>query len=151
MPCPGPANTLFPAGTAMYKEFNNKGYRGTVQEFRPDLKVYLTQYDDGDRGEFYHNEVRDHLLPKHSHNMLKLSVDMVRLRRSRQQPFYALTAGQVSANAPMLYIIGSTGNEYSITTSNTQIKCSCPDQNPACKHILFLLSIMGAVFPTLRR
>ena len=48
--------------------------------------------------------------------------------------------------SPTLHIIGSSGNDYEINVTPTSISCTCPDNNQACKHILFLLHQTLAIY-----
>ncbi|KAK9142100.1 hypothetical protein Syun_011500 [Stephania yunnanensis] len=48
-----------------------------------------------------------------------------------------------SASGSDFYILGATGNVYTVTLS-TAPSCSCPDRTVPCKHILFvLLRVLG--------
>ena len=43
----------------------------------------------------------------------------------------------------ILIIFGSTGNAYAICIKRNFLSCNCPDQTSGCKHIIFLLSVLG--------
>jgi len=43
----------------------------------------------------------------------------------------------------IIIILGSTGNAYFISIKSTSLTCNCPDKNAGCKHILFLLNVLG--------
>ena len=53
-------STRFPLGTYVYKVFNDLEYRGKVQGYNPNKKLYYIIYNDGDKGDYYHNELRDY-------------------------------------------------------------------------------------------
>ena len=46
-------------GTTVFKVFGKVEHRGTVTGYNPKTKLYNITYDDDDREEYYHNEVRD--------------------------------------------------------------------------------------------
>ena len=72
--------------------------------------------------------------------MPSFQVDRGRLQRALSQNFY-VPFPYVSSHR--IYLIGSTGNLYTITFGPEIMQCNCPDQNPLCKHILFLLLELG--------
>ena len=45
-------------GTIVYKVFNDIEYKGTVQGYDPHRKLYFIVYEDGDKEDYYHNEVK---------------------------------------------------------------------------------------------
>ena len=71
--------------------------------------------------------------------MITISIEPDRLCRATTQPFRLM---KTSVNC-IFIVLGSTGNAYILTVSNTSISCTCPDSHPACKHILFLLLVSG--------
>uniref|UniRef100_A0A6N2KZU2 SWIM-type domain-containing protein n=1 Tax=Salix viminalis TaxID=40686 RepID=A0A6N2KZU2_SALVM len=56
-----------------------------------------------------------------------------RISRAIRQPLHLLHRSEAS-----FYILGSTGNVYTVTLNATPT-CSCPDRTRPCKHILFVL------------
>ncbi|KAJ6330173.1 hypothetical protein OIU76_008906 [Salix suchowensis] len=71
-----------------------------------------------------------------------------RISRAIRQPLHLLHRSEAS-----FYILGSTGNVYTVTLNATPT-CSCPDRTTPCKHILFvLIRVLGVSLddPCLRR
>ena len=54
------SSTRFSLGTYVYKVVNDIEYRGKVQGYDPHKKLYFIVYNDGDKEDYYHNEVRDY-------------------------------------------------------------------------------------------
>ena len=78
---------------------------------------------------------------------MNILVDPTRFHRAHTQTFYILNTPSRFLTHPCLLILGSSGNEYSLTITNTSISCNCPDTNCGCKHILFILLITGFLKP----
>ena len=68
-----------------------------------------------------------------------ISVQIGRFLRARSQTFNVIR----TPKRHIIVILGSTGNAYLISITRTSITCNCPNQTPGCKHILFLLSVLG--------
>ena len=148
--------TPHPPGTPLYKIFDNIQYRGYVQKFDPKYELYLVRYEDFDEEDLTHDELEQLLSPTKNKKIqtfvpdflpspqsnFTFRLDTHRLQRSQRQHFYLLNTASFSTAHNTVHILGYTGNEYVVTISNT-ITCSCPDVNPGCKHILFLLSLLG--------
>ena len=71
--------------------------------------------------------------------MIILCLETARFRRAHSQTFNIIC----TERRQIIDILGSTGNAYRISIKTKSLKCNCPDQAPACKHIIFLLSITG--------
>ena len=52
-------SSQFHVGTPVFKVFGKVEHRGEVTGYNPVTKLYNITYDDDDREEYYHNEVRD--------------------------------------------------------------------------------------------
>ena len=145
----------YPRGTAVYKIFGDAEYPGYVKHYDPSSGHYRIWYADGDNEEFDHHDVYEHLAPTNNNvsrypsdnqyfpsktlgPKFSFPIDAKRLRRSKLQPFHIIHTHSDRS----LHILGATGNEYVVTFDRT-IECSCPDSNRGCKHILFLLSLLG--------
>ena len=158
-----PQDPLYPVCTVIYKIFDGVQYEGQLHKYYPHRNVYFVRYLDGDSEEIDEQHLKPLLRPKKNKKITSfiphqpqihhaivpnpstqftLDIDINRLRRSRRQHFHILDTTSFSNNPHTLYILGHTGNQYIITVNNT-ITCSCPDSNPACKHILFLLELIG--------
>lgn len=158
-----PQDPLYPVCTVIYKIFDGVQYEGQLHKYYPHRNVYFVRYLDGDSEEIDEQHLKPLLRPKKNKKItsfiphqpqihhaivpnpstqFNLDIDINRLRRSRRQHFHILDTTSFSNNPHTLYILGHTGNQYIITVNNT-ITCSCPDSNPACKHILFLLELLG--------
>ena len=55
--------THFPNGTAIYKFFNKKYWKGRVIRFNPKQDYYIVHYDDNDEEELTHKEITSYLIP----------------------------------------------------------------------------------------
>ena len=83
--------------------------------------------------------------------LITISIDTLRLRRSKSEHFYIISQHQENRNRckrPTLLIVGSTGNIYTITIHPLVITCSCPDfrqRQLPCKHILFMLQRLNSM------
>ena len=53
-------STQYPLDTYVYKVVNDIESRGKVQGYDSHKKLYFIMYDDGDKEDYYHNEVRDY-------------------------------------------------------------------------------------------
>ena len=73
-----------------------------------------------------------------------LYLERIRFKRAQQQRFYLIKPVE---RTNTLFLLGSTGNKYSITISRDGLSCSCPDSNPCCKHVIFVLWILGFARP----
>ena len=139
---------------------------GHVVNYDSAHETYSVLYQDNDSEDLYHHEIKKLLSPTKNKNIVRFSpsvepnthfrlppdpdsyfdidIDTHQLQRSQNQYFYLLNSASFSTNYNSVYILGYTGNEYVITISN-QIYCSCPDTNPGCKHVLFLLELLGEI------
>ena len=50
----------FGLGKTVYKDFNDIEYRGKLQGYNPHTKLYFIVHDDGDKEDYYHNEVKEY-------------------------------------------------------------------------------------------
>merc|ERR1739836_31302 len=50
----------FDIGFPIYKVFDNKEYKGKIIGYDSQHRLYQVQYEDGDKEEFYHNEIHAH-------------------------------------------------------------------------------------------
>jgi hypothetical protein len=70
-------------------------------------------------------------------------VEPKRFNRSRTQNFYILDSPSRRLQLPTIYLIGTTGNLYTISFCISGVCCNCPDTTTFCKHVLFILSVSG--------
>jgi hypothetical protein len=82
---------------------------------------------------------------KNPSSRVLIQIDPNRHHRACTQSFHIITP--IGENYHNIFILGSGANEYIITTTRNSISCNCPDSNPACKHILFLLHASGVIEP----
>ena len=70
-------------------------------------------------------------------------IDRIRYKKSTEETYYILDSFTLWDPHPAFQIIGNTGNLYDIYFGPSTIKCSCPDTKTPCKHIIFLLKLLG--------
>lgn len=81
----------------------------------------------------------NHYSPTH---FISLDIHPSILKRSKEQHFYIIRSVSVfyPNPEPILYLLGSFGNEYKLCFSKDTISCSCDYSNSfPCKHLLFIL------------
>jgi hypothetical protein len=76
---------------------------------------------------------------------LTVHVEPKRFNRSRTQNFYILDSPARRLQLPTIYLIGNTGNLYTISFTISGACCNCPDATSFCKHVLFILSASGTM------
>ena len=59
------------------------------------------------------------------------------------QLFYIIDTPSRKFPVPIIHLTGSHGNLYKITFTPTKISCSCDDYFNSCKHILYILALLG--------
>ena len=90
-------------------------------------------------------------LPADHHNSLAIplpscitvNVEPKRYTRSKTQNFYILDSPSRRLQLPTIYLIGNSGNLYTISFTISGVCCNCPDTTTFCKHVLFILSVSG--------
>lgn len=70
-------------------------------------------------------------------------IDDIRHQKSIDETYYILDSFTLWDPHPAFQIIGNTGNLYDVYFGPSTIKCSCPDRKSPCKHIIFLLTLLG--------
>ena len=50
----------FPVGMPVYKEFDKVEHKGKIIGYDSRHRLYKVEYEDGDKEEFYHNELHTH-------------------------------------------------------------------------------------------
>ena len=145
----------YPRGTAVYKIFGDAEYTGYAKHCGPSSGHCRAWHAGGGNEEFDHRGAYEHLAPTNNNvsrypsdnqyfpsktlgPKFSFPIDAKRLRRPKLQPFHITH----THSGRSLHMLGATGNEYVVTFDRT-IECSCPDSNRGCKHILFLLSLLG--------
>ena len=73
--------------------------------------------------------------------MIRVNIEPGRLHRSCAQSFHLM---KTSVNC-IFTVLGTMGNAHIIVISKLAITCNCPNHVPACKHVLFLLSLCGGL------
>ena len=68
-----------------------------------------------------------------------IHVHIHRFLRARSQPFNIIK----TPSWHIIVVFGTTGNAYFISIKNSLLRCNCPDQTAGCKHVLFLLFVLG--------
>ena len=102
-------------GTYIYKVFNDIEYRGKVQGYNPHKKLYFIVYDDGDKEDYYHNEVRDYCAdnvnqyPKRKRWRKRKSVALINLIQK-----YAPIEADTVEHVPTLSVEEMTSCKYYI-------------------------------------
>lgn len=74
---------------------------------------------------------------------ITVHVEPKRYTRSTTQNFYILDSPSRRLQFPTIYLVGNTGNLYTISFSTSGVCCNCPDSTTFCKHVLFILSVSG--------
>ena len=69
--------------------------------------------------------------------------DSNRHNRAFTQKFYIIDSPVKGIKHPTIYMVGNTSLLYTLRFTSCGIFCNCPDVNPACKHIRFMLRISG--------
>ena len=69
--------------------------------------------------------------------------DSNRHKRAFTQKFYIVDSPVKGIKHPTIYMVGNTSLLYTLRFTSCGIFCNCPDVNPACKHIRFMLRISG--------
>ena len=70
-------------------------------------------------------------------------IDDICHQKSIDETYYILDSFTLWDPHPAFQIIGNTGNLYDVYFGPSTIKCSCPDRKSPCKHIIFLLTLLG--------
>ena len=82
--------------------------------------------------------------PPNEHQIyFDIQPDSNRHNRAFTQKFYIVDSPVKGIKHPIIYMVGNTSLLYTLRFTSSGILCNCPDVNPACKHIRFMLRISG--------
>ena len=69
--------------------------------------------------------------------------DSERNKRALTQNFYLVDSPINSIQYPTIHLVGNQALLYTVKFTSLGITCTCPDDDPVCKHIRFILFISG--------
>ena len=75
--------------------------------------------------------------------LIIVPIEKERYKRACSERFHLLQSCRKTRTK--IFLLGSTANFYIINVTPTSMTCNCPDKNKACKHVLFVLRLVGFI------